>query len=241
MGGAALIRVGGTTDPEVRERKLRLEDALFATRAAIAEGIVPGGGVALLRAAAVLAKPVKDLSEDERAGVAIVRRVCEEPCRQIVVNAGQDPSEVLGRIRRKKGAHGYNAARNVFENLIDAGVVDPTMVVRLALQNAASIAGLLLSSEALIADAPRDPVDFPTDGGPQDAQSVEPILVKPRPPPDGRQVDLIRRSAKRSVGGAGGDPVEDRRALGGRRGRRCSASRRRREASRRWRSPGTCC
>jgi chaperonin GroEL len=189
VGGAALIRVGGTTDPEVRERKLRLEDALFATRAAIAEGIVPGGGVALLRAGEVLAKPIKDVSEEERAGVAIVRRVCAEPCRQIVENAGQDASEVLGRIRRKKGAHGYNAASNTFGNLFDAGVVDPTMVVRLALQNAASIAGLLLSSEALIADAPREPHDYPENGGPEDAQSVEPILShRDRRPMGGRAI-----------------------------------------------------
>ena len=120
-----------------------------------------------------------------------MRRACEEPCRQIAENAGRDPSAILGRIRQRKGAHGYNAARDVFENLIEAGVVDPTMVVRLALQHAASIAGLLLSSEALIADAPREPVDYPGEAAAShDALSAEPIL-SPRPPPDGRQVYLI--------------------------------------------------
>ena len=189
VGGAALIRVGGTTEPEARERKLRIEDALFATRAAIAEGIVAGGGVALLRAGEVLAKPVKGLPEEQQAGVAIVRRACEEPCRQIAVNAGKDPSVILGLIRQKKGAHGYNAARDTFQNLIEAGVVDPTMVVRMALQNAASIAGLLLSSEALIVDAPREPVDHPTSGSAHDAMNVEPILSRrDRGPVGGRSI-----------------------------------------------------
>jgi chaperonin GroEL len=189
VGGAALIKVGGTTEPEARERKLRIEDALFATRAAIAEGIVPGGGVALLRAGDVLARPLRNLSEEEQAGVAIVRRACEASCRQIVENAGKDASEILGKIRQKKGAYGYNAARDAFENLLEAGVVDPTMVVRLALQHAASIAGLLLSSEALIADARGEPFDYPESGSPQDALSVEPILSKrDRRPMGGRSV-----------------------------------------------------
>ena len=192
VGGAAVIRVGGTTEAEANERKLRVEDALFATRAAIQEGIVPGGGVALVRAADVLAKPVKGtkgITEDERAGIAIVRRACEEPLRQIVHNAGQEPSEILGRVRQRKGAYGYNAARDVFENLVDAGVVDPAMVVRLALQNAASIAGLLLSSEALIVDAGREPVDYPENGSPHDALSVEPVLSRrDRRPIGGRSV-----------------------------------------------------
>jgi chaperonin GroEL len=189
VGGAAVIRVGGTTDAETRERKLRIEDALFATRAAIQEGIVPGGGVALLRAADVLAKPPKRLPEEEWAGFAIVRRACEEPCRQIAANAGREPSVILARIRQRKGAHGYNAARDVLENLVDAGVVDPTMVVRLALQHAASIAALLLSSEALIADAAREPVDFPENGSPHDALSVEPFLSRrERAPAGGRSI-----------------------------------------------------
>jgi len=188
VGGAALIRVGGTTDAETRERKLRLEDALYATRAAIEEGIVPGGGVALLRAADALTRPPKGVSEEERVGFQIVRRACEEPCRQIVGNAGRDASEILGQIRRRKGAFGYNAARDTFQNLVEAGVVDPTMVVRLALQHAASIAGLLLSSEVLIASV-REPHEFPETGGPGDALSAEPILShRDRRPAGGRSI-----------------------------------------------------
>jgi chaperonin GroEL len=166
-----------------------MEDALFATRAAIQEGIVPGGGVALLRAGDVLAKPPSDLTEEQRAAFAIVRRACEEPCRQIADNAGRDASVIVARVRQRKGAHGYNAARDTFENLLDAGVVDPTMVVRLALQHAASIAGLLLSSEALIADAPREAVDFAETGSSTDALSVEPILSqRDRAPAGGRSI-----------------------------------------------------
>ena len=191
VGGAALIRVGGTTEAEARERKLRIEDALFATRAAIEEGIVPGGGVALLRAADAIGKPPKDLPEEQQAGWAIVRRACEAPCRQIAKNAGRDASVILGRIRQRKGAHGYNAARDTFENLLDAGVVDPAMVVRLALQNAASIASLLLSSEALIVDAPREPVDYPESGSPGDALKVDPILSRrDRGPVGGRSIQI---------------------------------------------------
>jgi chaperonin GroEL len=189
VGGAALIRVGGTTEPEARERKLRVEDALFATRAAIEEGIVPGGGVALLRAADTLARPAKGISEEQQAGIAIVRRACDEPCRQIAENAGQDASTIVGRIRQRKGAHGYNAKANAFENLIEAGVVDPTMVVRLALQHAASIAGLLLSSEALIVDVRDEPVDYPENGSSADALSPEPILSRrDRRPVGGRSI-----------------------------------------------------
>ena len=178
VGGAALIRVGGTTEVETHERKLRFEDALFATRAAIAEGVVAGGGVALVRAVAALAKRDKDLSDEHAAGVAMVLRACEEPCRQIAANAGRDPSVILARVREAKGGHGYNAARDKMEDLIAAGVVDPTMVVRLALQNAASIAGLLLSSEAMIVDAPREPVDTPEQGSSHDAISAEPFLSR---------------------------------------------------------------
>jgi chaperonin GroEL len=189
VGGAALIRVGGTTDPETRERKLRVDDALFAARAAIEEGIVPGGGVALLRAAQVLAKPAKGIPEEQQPGLAIVRRACEEPCRQIAANAGRDPSVIVGRVLALKGAQGYNAARDVFENLAVAGIVDPTMVVRLALQHAASIAGLLLSSEVLIANAPRRPTNYPESGSSADARSVEPILSRrERSPAGGRSI-----------------------------------------------------
>ena len=176
VGGAALIKVGGTTDPEARERKLRIEDALYATRAAIAEGIVPGGGVALVRASAALAKRDRSLTDEHAVGVEIVRRACEEPCRQIAGNAGREASVIVGLVRQAKGARGYNAVTDKLEDLLVAGVVDPTMVVRLALQNAASIAGLMLSSEVMIVDAPRDPVDFPKNASGADALSVEPFL-----------------------------------------------------------------
>jgi len=182
VGGAALVRVGGTTDAETRERKARVEDALFATRAALQEGIVAGGGVALLRASAVLAKRGADkgLAAGEVAGVALVRRACEVPCRRIAENAGADGSVVVERTRAGRGGFGYNAAVDRFEDLLAAGVVDPTMVVRLALQNAASIATLLLTTEACIADAPRDAVDFPEHGSSTDALSLEPFLSRKR-------------------------------------------------------------
>jgi chaperonin GroEL len=187
VGGAALIQVGGTTDAELQERKLRIEDALYATRAAIEEGIVPGGGVALVRAATVLAKRDKRWTEEEAAGVAIVRRACEEPCRQIAANAGRAASVIVARVQQAKGARGYNAATDKLEDLVAAGIVDPTMVVRLALQNAASIAGLLLSSEAMIVDAPRSPVDFPKSGSGADALSLEPFISRrDRRPAGGR-------------------------------------------------------
>ena len=180
VGGAALIRVGGTTDPETRERKARIDDAMFATRAAIQGGIVPGGGVALLRAARVLAKVEKERPIGEAAGVAIVRRACEVPCRQIAENAGENGALVANRVRAGKGGFGFNAATGKFEDLFAAGVVDPTMVVDLALQNAASIATLLLTSEVCIVDAPRDPVDFPETGSSYDGMSLEPYLSRRR-------------------------------------------------------------
>lgn len=178
VGGAALIRVGGTTEAETSERKLRLEDALFATRAAIEEGIVPGGGVALVRAAVSLAKRDPRWTDEEAAGVSLVRRACEEPCRQIAANAGRDASVVVALVQQAKGARGYNAASDKMEDLVAAGIVDPAMVVRLALQNAASIAGLLLSTEVMIVDAPRDPVNYPERGSGADALSVEPFLSR---------------------------------------------------------------
>ena len=196
VGGAALIRVGGTTEAEARERKLRVEDALFAARAAIAEGIVPGGGIALLRAADVLAKPPKGIAEEQQAPArdrpAGVRGAVPPDRRK------RRPGRV-GRSSRAsgsgKGAHGYNAARDVFENLFDAGVVDPTMVVRLALQHAASIAGLLLSSEALIADAPRRARRLSRKR--QRARRAERRAdpVPPRPPPGRRRSIGSRASA----------------------------------------------
>jgi chaperonin GroEL len=155
-GGVAVIKVGAASDAEIKERKARVEDALHATRAAIEEGIVPGGGVALVRC-------VEDLKElkfddDRRYGVSIVRRALEEPLRQIARNSGVDASVTLQKVREGKGGFGYNASTEVFEDLVKAGVIDPTKVVRVALQNACSVASLMLTTEALIAERPEQPV-----------------------------------------------------------------------------------
>jgi chaperonin GroEL len=139
----------------MKEKKARVEDAMHATRAAVEEGIVPGGGVALIRAAAALDK-VRGVPEDERIGVAIVRKACLEPARWIAHNAGVEGAIVVDRIQSGKGAFGFNAATEQFEDLMKAGIIDPTKVVRTALQNAASVAGLLLTTEAMIAEKPQD-------------------------------------------------------------------------------------
>ncbi|MCY4439437.1 MAG: chaperonin GroEL, partial [Deltaproteobacteria bacterium] len=151
-GGVAVVQVGAATEIEMKEKKARVEDALHSTRAAVEEGIVPGGGVALIRAAAGL----KDLevSENESFGVRIIERAAEEPARWIASNAGADASVIVDAIKKGKGAHGYNAATGEFEDLIKAGILDPTKVVRSALQNAASVAGLLITTEAMITDKP---------------------------------------------------------------------------------------
>jgi chaperonin GroEL len=150
-GGVAVINVGAATETELKEKKARVEDALHATRAAVEEGIVPGGGVALLRAQAGLEK-VKG-TEDERVGVEIVRRALEEPIRMIVQNAGAEGSIVVARVKESKDKNfGYNAATDTYEDLVKAGVIDPTKVTRTALQNAASIAGLLLTTEAVVVE-----------------------------------------------------------------------------------------
>src|ERR687895_357035 len=149
-GGVAVINVGAATETEMKEKKARVEDALHATRAAVEEGIVPGGGVALVRAQKSLAN-VKTEESDEQIGVTIIRRALEEPLRMIVQNSGAEPSIVLEKVRAAKDeAFGYNALTDTFENLVQAGVIDPTKVARTALQNAASIAGLLLTTEALV-------------------------------------------------------------------------------------------
>jgi chaperonin GroEL len=153
-GGVAIVRVGAATEAEMKEKKARVEDALHATRAAIEEGIVPGGGVALLRAQASLAKIEEGISDDQRAGIAIVRRAIESPLRRISENAGHEGSVVVERVRNEKGSYGFNAATEEYGDLLKAGVIDPTKVVRCALQNAASVAGLLLTTEAMIADKP---------------------------------------------------------------------------------------
>jgi chaperonin GroEL len=152
-GGVAIIKVGAATETEMKEKKARVEDALHATRAAVEEGIVPGGGVALLRAAKAL--DALKVDGDEQIGVNIVRRACEEPLRQIVGNAGIEGAIVAENIRRKNEVnYGYNAATDKYEDLVAAGVVDPTKVTRTALQNASSIAALMLTTEALVAEIP---------------------------------------------------------------------------------------
>ncbi len=158
-GGVAVIQVGAATEIEMKERKARVEDALHATRAAVEEGIVPGGGVALIRASAGLASLKVD--EEERVGVRIIERALVEPTRWIATNAGADGSVVLDKIKKGKDAFGFNAATDVFEDLIKAGIVDPTKVVRCALQNAASVAGLLITTEVMIAEKPEKKKDAP--------------------------------------------------------------------------------
>ncbi len=153
-GGVAVINVGAATEVEMKEKKARVEDALHATRAAVEEGIVPGGGVALLRAVKKLDTIKADA--DEMVGVSIIRRSLEEPLRQISTNAGVEASVVINRVSTEKGAFGYNAQTDTYEDLLKAGVMDPTKVTRSALQNAASIAGMLLTTEAVIADKPEE-------------------------------------------------------------------------------------
>jgi chaperonin GroEL len=148
------VKVGAATETEMKEKKARVEDALHATRAAVEEGIVVGGGVALIRAQAALEGLEKDLVEDQKAGVQIIRRAVEEPLRWIAQNAGLEGSIVVDKVKNGKGSFGFNARTEVYEDLIKAGVIDPTKVVRSALQNAASVSGLLLTTEAMIAEKP---------------------------------------------------------------------------------------
>jgi chaperonin GroEL len=152
-GGVAKINVGAATESEMKEKKARVEDALHATRAAVEEGILPGGGVALLRASAAV-KPA-EMSQDEEVGYKIVLRACRAPLTQIAANAGQDGGIVCEKVVEAKGAVGYNALTGVYEDLVKAGVIDPTKVTRTALQNAASVASLLLTSDAIVADKPK--------------------------------------------------------------------------------------
>jgi chaperonin GroEL len=152
-GGVAVLYIGAPTEVEMKEKKDRVDDALHATRAAVQEGIVPGGGVALLRAIAAIAN-AKPANEDEKTGTDIVRRAIEEPLRQIVANAGLEGSVIIQKVLEGKGDFGYNARTNVYENLLATGVIDPTKVTRVALENAASIAGMLLTTECVIVDKP---------------------------------------------------------------------------------------
>jgi chaperonin GroEL len=153
-GGVAVLNVGAATEIELKEKKARVEDALHATRAAVEEGIVPGGGVALLRSIATLEKTKAE--GDQKVGVNIVKRALEEPLRQIVNNTGLEGSVVVEFLKTKTGDHGFNAQTEKYENLMEAGVIDPTKVVRIALENAASVSSLLLTTEAIVAEKPKE-------------------------------------------------------------------------------------
>jgi chaperonin GroEL len=165
-GGVAVIKVGAATEVEMKEKKARVEDALHATRAAVEEGIVPGGGVALLRSSKGLKKLEAD-GDEQQAGVSIVARAVQEPLRQIVANAGGEPSVVVNDVLAGKGGYGYNARVHEYGDLVEMGVIDPTKVVRIALQNAASVAGMMLTTEAMIAEKPKKeaPTPAPDMGG----------------------------------------------------------------------------
>ncbi|MDW8246037.1 MAG: chaperonin GroEL [Sandaracinaceae bacterium] len=154
-GGVAVIKVGAATEVELKEKKDRVDDALHSTRAAVEEGIVPGGGVALIRVQPAMDRLLAELPEDEKVGVRIVRRAIEEPLRQIAENAGYEGSVVVDKVRNGKDGFGFNAATETFEDLMEAGVIDPTKVVRAALTNAASVASLLLTTEAMVAELPK--------------------------------------------------------------------------------------
>ncbi len=153
-GGVAVLNVGAATEVEMKEKKDRVDDALHATRAAVEEGIIPGGGVAFIRAVESLEK-LKGINEDETTGIAIVKRALEEPLRQIVANAGIEGSIVVQKVREGKGDFGFNARTEEYENMLKAGVIDPTKVARIAIENAASIAGMLLTTECVVADKPK--------------------------------------------------------------------------------------
>jgi chaperonin GroEL len=159
-GGVAVLKIGAATEVEMKEKKARVEDALHATRAAVEEGIVPGGGVAYLRCLKSLNKMKVD-DADNKIGIEIVKRAIEEPIRQIVANAGQEGAVVVDVVKKKDGAYGYNAAKEVFEDLMEAGIMDPTKVSRTALENASSVAGLLLMTEGLVADKPEKEAPMP--------------------------------------------------------------------------------
>ncbi len=154
-GGVAVIKVGAATEVEMKEKKARVEDALHATRAAVEEGVVPGGGVALIRALEAI-KGLKGDNHEQDVGISIARRAMEEPLRQIVANAGEEPSVIVNKVKEGKGNFGYNAANGDFGDMIEMGILDPTKVTRSALQNAASIAGLMITTEAMVAELPKE-------------------------------------------------------------------------------------
>jgi chaperonin GroEL len=163
IGGVAVINVGAATETEMKEKKARVEDALNATRAAVEEGIVPGGGVALIRCLGALSK--MKIKADQKLGVKVVMRAIEEPLRQIANNAGSEGSVVIDKVKNGEGAFGYNAETDTHEDLMKAGIMDPTKVVRLALQNAASVASLMLTTQAMVAEKPEDKTEAMPGGG----------------------------------------------------------------------------
>ncbi len=166
VGGVAVINIGAATETEMKEKKARVEDALNATRAAVEEGVVPGGGVALIRCLSALDKA--EVSESEKHGISLLKRAMQEPLRQIVFNAGLEPSVVLNKVLDGKDDYGFNAAALDYENLVAAGVIDPAKVVRFALQNAASVAGLMLTTQALVTEKPQKKKDAAPDMGMDD-------------------------------------------------------------------------
>jgi chaperonin GroEL len=163
-GGVAVIKVGAATEVEMKEKKARVEDALHATRAAVEEGIVPGGGVALVRALTKI-KGMTGANHDQDVGVGIALRAMEEPLRQIVANAGAEASVVLSKVADGDGNFGYNAANGEYGDLVEMGILDPTKVTRTALQNACSVAGLMITTEAMVAEEPKDETPMPAGGG----------------------------------------------------------------------------
>lgn len=163
-GGVAVIKVGAATEVEMKEKKARVEDALHATRAAVEEGVVPGGGVALIRALDGM-KDLKGYNHDQDVGIAIARRAMEEPLRQIVANAGQEASVIVNKIKEGTGSYGYNASTEEFGDMIEMGILDPTKVTRTALQNASSIAGLMITTEAMVAELPKKEEHHHAGGG----------------------------------------------------------------------------
>ncbi len=168
VGGVAVIKVGASTETEMKEKKARVEDAMHATKAAVEEGIVPGGGVALLRAIEAVQKALNTLSGDEKIGARIVVRALEEPTRQIVANAGAEGSVVINELKSRGGNFGFNANNEKIEDMIKAGIIDPTKVTKNALQNAASIAGLMLTTEAMVSEIKekeKAPAGMPGGGG----------------------------------------------------------------------------
>ena len=166
-GGVAVVKVGATTEVEMKEKKARVEDALHATRAAVEEGVVPGGGVALVRALQAI-KHLKGDNPDQDMGISIACRSLEEPLRQIVANAGDEPSVVLDRVVSNKGNYGYNAQTGEYGDMIEMGILDPTKVTRTALQNATSVAGLMITTEAMVAESPKEEKAMPMPGGGMD-------------------------------------------------------------------------